>query len=78
MMFRLHANYHSKAKCFVPSLARDIYASSTGGRCMGIFSATIYSSFSSFPKSELKRRCRYIVEVGNSNITAILEIVGYS
>ena len=45
---------------------------------MGILIATIHSSFSSFPKSELKRWRIYIVEVGNSIITAILEIVGYS
>jgi hypothetical protein len=44
---------------------------------MGIFIATLHYSFLSFPKPELKTRCKYIVEVGNSIITAILEIVGY-
>ena len=68
---------YSKAIRFVPSLARDIYASSTGGKCVGILIATIHSSFSSFPKSELKTRRKYIVEVRNSITTAILEIVGW-
>jgi len=45
---------------------------------MGIFIATIHSSFSSFPKSNLKTRHLYIVEVGKSITSAILQIVEYS
>lgn len=75
MMFRLRANYTVKPYVLY-HLLRVI--------CMlqaqeaNAWEYSLHSSFSSFPKSELKTRRKYIVEVGNSITTAILEIVGCS